>query len=305
MGRAGGASDRRSATSVLNVAGVRLIDSYRGLICDLDGVVYRGKAPIPGAIETLTQLSQDGIGVVFATNNASRTPGEVRGHLRELGLDPETSIVVTSAQAAAAYVASIFPSGTSVLAVGGPGVAAALREAGLRPLAPGDSGEQVDVIVQGAGADVSWSDLAEAAFAIQAGAQWVATNRDLTIPMQRGLAPGNGTLVNAVRRATSQDPVVVGKPEPQLYQLAVDQLGIAADEVLVVGDRLDTDIAGARAGGMASLLVLTGAHQEADIAAASQEQLPDYVSTDLRGLLGSPGAVRRIDHGTGLTRAVF
>jgi len=274
-----------------------LVEGFRGIICDLDGVVYRGRAAIPGAIETLSTLINGGIGVVFATNNASRTPGEVCGHLRELGLRIEPSAVVTSAQAAAAHVATKFAGGTGVLAVGGPGVASALREVGMRPLVPG-SGEEVSVVVQGAGAGVSWTDLAEASFAIQAGAHWVVTNRDLTIPMQRGLAPGNGTLVAAVHAATLVEPYVVGKPEPFLYRLAAERLGLEPEEIVAVGDRLDTDIAGARAAGLPSLLVLSGAHGTGDLAATPRSHQPTFVAADLAGLLAPPSLPRFVSSHT-------
>lgn len=227
--------------------------------------------------------------MVFATNNASRTPGEVSGHLRELGLTVEPSAVVTSAQAAASHVAASYEPGTAVLAVGGPGVAAALREAGLRPVSRG-SGDKVSVVVQGAGADVTWSDLAEASFAVQAGAHWVVTNRDLTIPMQRGLAPGNGTLVAAVHTATSVEPFSVGKPEPFLYRLAVQRLGLSRQQIIAVGDRLDTDVAGATAAGLASLLVLSGAHTVNDLDGAPSSHQPTYVAADLTGLLAPPSS---------------
>lgn len=268
-----------------------LAASYRGLICDLDGVVYRGHSALPGAIETLRRAEQQGLLLAFATNNASRSPREIRQHLSELGLARTAAIIVTSAGAAAAYVAERFPVGTDVLAVGGPGVPLALTEAGLHPVTPGQSADLPPVVVQGAGADVSWTDLTEASYAIQSGSMWVATNADMTIPTSRGIAPGNGTLVSAVASATGTWPVVIGKPEPTLFQCALDQLGLPKDEVLVVGDRLDTDVAAANALGMDSLWVLSGAHGRDDLAKATADRLPTHFAADLRGLLEQPRPV--------------
>jgi hypothetical protein len=171
-----------------------------------------------------------------------------------------------------------------VLAVGGPGVDLALREAGLCPVRaePAPAGgaaaqspahgqrseEPLVAVVQGYGAGVAWTDLAEAAYAVQAGALWVATNIDSTLPTDRGMAPGNGALVGAVRQAVATDPVVVGKPHTPLYELSVSVLGTGRDRTLAIGDRLDTDIEGASAAGMSSLFVFGGVHRWADVVGA-------------------------------------
>ena len=182
-----------------------LLAKYRGVICDLDGVVYRGAQAVPGAIPSLNSMVAGQVPVVFATNNASRTPTAARTHLRELGLTDEGWSVVTSSQAAAAYVAGRLAPGAPVLAVGGPGVADALTEAGLTAVRVAElgSGTSVEAVVQGAGQDVTWRDLAEVAYLAQAGAIWVATNLDATVPTSRGLAPGNGAFVGAVQTTTT------------------------------------------------------------------------------------------------------
>lgn len=270
---------------ILTGSGGRLVDGYRGIICDLDGVVYRGRVAVPGAVDTLMSVAQAGVDIAFATNNAARPADEVLRHLRALGIDIPRATVITSAQAAAAYVADLVPAGSSVLAVGGPAVAAALREQGMHVVTRADARRAPLVVVQGAGADVSWSDLAEAAYAVQAGAAWVATNRDMTIPMTRGLAPGNGTLVQAVSAACRAEPVVVGKPGPKLYELALQQLRLKRSEVLVVGDRLDTDIAGAHAARMDALLVLSGVHGVEDLRRTPAGQRPTFIAESLVGLL--------------------
>jgi len=264
----------------------RLIDDYDGIVCDLDGVVYRGQHAVPHAVESLLAALSAGRPIVYATNNASRTAVEVATHLDALGLPGPAERVVTSAQAAAGLVSRRCPVGSRVLAVGGAGVALALQEAGLLAVSPQQcrSGERVVAVVQGYGAHVTWTDLAEAAYAVQAGALWVATNIDSTLPTERGLAPGNGTFVAAVRSAVGVDPLVVGKPATPLYELSVSVVGTELRRTLAIGDRLDTDIAGANAAGIDSLFVFGGVHGWMDIARAEPAARPRYAATDLRSL---------------------
>jgi glycerol 3-phosphatase-2 len=266
--------------------GGKLIERFDGLVCDLDGVVYRGREAMPYAVESLSAALSAGVRVVYATNNASRPPAEVAAHLDALGLPGPVSRVVTSAQAGARHVAQRFAAGARVLAVGGPGVTLALEEAGLVPVqAQAEQLEQpVVAVLQGYGAQVAWTDLAEVAFAVQAGALWVATNIDATLPTERGLAPGNGALVGAVRSAVSVDPVVVGKPHTPLYDLSVSVLGTGVGRTLAIGDRLDTDIKGAIAAGMDSLFVFGGVHGWSDVVGADVTARPRYIATDLRSL---------------------
>ena len=272
--------------------GTTLMQDYRGIVCDLDGVVYRGHEAVPHAVGALDAAISAGLRVVYATNNASRTPAEVATQLTELGLAPSPEDVVTSAQAGARRVRELLGAPARVLAVGGEGVRLALREEGL--VVASDAAD-VRAVLQGFGKDVGWRDLAEAAYAVQAGAVWVATNVDATLPTDRGTAPGNGTLVEAVRSATGREPVVVGKPWTPLYELSAQALGTSAAQTLAIGDRLDTDVAGANAAGMDALFVLTGVHGPADLAAAAPAQRPRYVGADLRSLGQAYEAPRRVD----------
>ena len=264
-----------------------LLAKYRGVICDLDGVVYRGSKAVPGAVPSLNSMIAGQVPVVFATNNASRTPAAARKHLRELGLTDEGWSVVTSSQAAATYVAGRLAPGAPVLAVGGPGVADALTEAGLTPLGVAELGSArpVEAVVQGAGQDVTWRDLAEVAYLAQAGAIWVATNLDATVPTSRGLAPGNGAFVGAVQTTTTASPHVTGKPGTALFDLARSRLGCDRSDTIMVGDRLDTDIVGARSAGVDSLFVLGGASSLRDLAFAAEAARPTYFAFELSGLL--------------------
>lgn len=272
-----------------------LIAGYDAIVCDLDGVVYRGADAVPHAVESLSSVLAAGVSVVYATNNASRTPAEVTAHLDSLGLAGPVSRVVTSALAGARHVAQHFPPGSRVLAVGGPGVALALQEAGLLPVfaqsaEPAQSAQSaqsqqpVVAVLQGFGAGVAWTDLAEVAYAVRAGALWVATNIDSTLPTERGVAPGNGALVGAVRPAVSVDPVVVGKPFTPLYDLSISVLGTSLERTLAIGDRLDTDITGASAAGLDSLFVFGGVHGWDDVVGADPTARPRYLATDLRSL---------------------
>lgn len=257
-----------------------LVDRFDAVVCDLDGVVYAGARPIDHAVEVLNRLS---VPVVYATNNAARTPAQVGDHLRGLGVVVGDDLVLTSSLAAARELAASIPSGSPVLAVGGEGVGSALRAVGLHPITPGDEGE-VLAVLQGYGPQVTAADLAVAASAIRAGARWVATNDDLTLPTEVGPAPGNGSLVSAVRNAVDVDAEVIGKPHPPMYTLAAQSVDADPARTVAVGDRLETDIAGAHASGMAGALVLTGVHDAGDAAAAPPQMRPTYVLTDLRGL---------------------
>ncbi len=268
--------------------GESILAAYGAVICDLDGVVYRGSSPIPGSVGVLRTALESGRAITFATNNASREPSVVEEHLCSLGLEPGGWGVVSSAQAAASYVVSVVTDASPVLAVGGRGVAHALREVGLVSFSAREASAygQASAVVQGAGTGVNWRDLAEVAYQVTGGALWVATNPDRTIPTARGLAPGNGALVEAVRAAVGVEPIVAGKPEPLLYDLALRQQWMAAENVLVIGDRLDTDIAAAHVAGLDSLFLLSGAHSLLDLVFCEPKARPTYFGVDMGALLG-------------------
>jgi glycerol 3-phosphatase-2 len=280
-----------------------LVSRYAAVVCDLDGVVYRGPSAVPHAVDVLGALD---VPVLYATNNASRSPADVAVHLRELGLACTPEAVATSAQAGAWLLAERLAGGSTVLAVGGPGVGTALDEAGLRPVLPTDAaGTRVAAVLQGYGPAVTAADLAEAAYAVQGGATWVATNTDGTLPTDRGVAPGNGALVAAVERAVGNPPhLVAGKPAPPLYLLCARRLDLPPARVLAVGDRLDTDIEGAVAAGMDSLLVLTGVDDLRACLAAPPHRRPTWVAPDLRALLADLADVGGLVALTDAVRAV-
>ncbi|MFL6100412.1 MAG: HAD-IIA family hydrolase [Actinomycetales bacterium] len=268
-----------------------LAGGFDVLLFDLDGVVYVGPEAVPGAAESLSRAARAGLICRFVTNNAARTPQDVAAHLRELGIQADDDQVVTAAQEGAELLASRLPAGSEVLAVGGPGVSAALHEVGLVPVHRTRRG--VAGVLQGFGPDVGWRDLAEATYAVRAGADWVATNPDMTVPTPRGTAPGNGQLVGVVARTTGKQPEVTGKPGPGLFTSAARRAG--GGRALVIGDRLDTDIGGAGAAGFPSLLVLTGVTGPEQLLGAGRHERPSYLAADLAGLWQSHPPVVQAD----------
>ena len=266
---------------------------YDVALLDLDGVVYVGPAAVPGVPEALTAAAAAGMRLGFVTNNAARTSEQVAAHLTELGVPAEPQDVITSSQAAASVVAELVGAGARVLPVGGPGVAAALIAAGLTVVHRAE--DEPAAVVQGYGRDVGWAQLAEAVVAVRGGARHVATNTDATIPSPRGVLPGNGALVAVVSTVTGQQPLVTGKPDPAMHAECVRRTG--ARRPLVVGDRLDTDIEGARRAGAASLLVLTGVATPADLLAARPDHRPDLLAPDAAGLLVPHPAVTVVEGG--------
>ena len=249
---------------------------------DLDGVVYRGGLAVPHAVETIGEVAARNVRLAYLTNNASRTAVEVADQIRGFGPSVGDADVVTAGEAIARVVAESVPPGSAVLVVGGPGLTVPLESWGLRCVSSAD--ENPVAVVQGFHPDVGWRNLAEASYAIQGGAKWFVSNLDQTFPSERGTAPGNGSLVAAVRRATGAEPVAVaGKPEPALFEEARRRAG--ATRPLMVGDRIDTDIVGALNCGIDALHVLTGISDLNDVAQLQPEHRPHYVAPDLRSLL--------------------
>lgn len=254
--------------------------AFDAALVDLDGVAYRGPHAIPTAPAALDAARAQGMRIVFVTNNASREPGEVASHLAELGIPAREDEVLTAAQAVARLMADQLPAGSRVLVVGGKGLRTATAAAGLTVV---DSAADAPVaVVQGFAPEVSWRELAEAAYAIQGGARFFASNLDLTLPNERGIAPGNGSLVGTVVNATGVTPVAAGKPEPAMFSLAA--AGAGAERPLAIGDRLDTDLKGARAAGVPGLLVLTGVSSAADAVLAAPDERPSFIGQDLNCL---------------------
>jgi glycerol 3-phosphatase-2 len=267
-----------------------LSSAYDVALLDLDGVVYLGGAAIPGAAAALGEAASAGLRLAFVTNNAYRTPAAIAAQLTGLGVAARPADVVTSAQAAARLLAERLAPCSAVLVIGGQGLRLAVRERGLRPVSV--AAARPAAVVQGYSPDICYADLAEGALAVEAGALFVASNADATLPTPRGRQPGNGSLAQVIINATGIRPLFAGKPEPPLHAESVERTG--ARRPLVVGDRLDTDIEGARRVGADSLLVLTGVSGPADVLLAPPGRRPSYLAADLAGLLEPhPGVTAR------------
>jgi glycerol-1-phosphatase len=260
----------------------RLLDIYDAVLFDLDGTVYRGSQAVPGAARTVATVRDEGTAVRFITNNASRSPSDVAEHLTALGIPAQPAEVSTSAQAAAGVLAERLDPGATVLVVGADALAEEVRRVGLRPVS--EANGEVTAVVQGLSRTIGWPELSEAVIAVRAGALWVACNVDATLPTERGQLIGNGALVAAVATATGRRPLVAGKPNRPLLDQASQAAG--AHRPLVVGDRLDTDIAGAAAAELDALLVLSGVSRPADVLSASRRLRPRYLSADVTAVTG-------------------
>lgn len=265
-----------------------LVDCYRTALFDLDGVVYRGAVAVPAAVAALNEARRRGLHTVFVTNNASRTPTDVVALLTRLGLPTAEHDVVTSAQAAANLAATCVPAGSRVLVVGGPSLEIAVRESGLRPVR--SAREDPVAVVQGFAPEVDWVQLAEASYAVARGLPWIASNMDIAVPREGGMAPGNGALVNVVGAVTGRSAIVAGKPQRAIFDEAARR-GLRPH--LVVGDGLATDIEGANRSGLDSLLVLSGVTTLRDLLVAPAHHRPTYLGVDLGDLLRPQPALRQ------------
>ncbi len=273
------------------------LDGVDTVLADLDGVVYAGEGAIAYAVDSLNR-ARENARLGYITNNASRTDRAVAEHLTDLGLPTRPDEIVTSPQAAVRLLAERVAPGSTILVVGGDGLVDELGKAGFVVTRSADDGPAA--VVQGFAPEVGWRQLAEAAFALalpedEGGIPWIATNTDWTIPQGRGVAPGNGTLVSAVHTAVGRLATVAGKPERPIFDEAVARFD--ARKPLFLGDRLDTDIAGAVRAEIDSVLVLTGIDRPKHLLAAPPNSRPTYILGDLRGLF-EPYPIVRIEGDT-------
>jgi HAD superfamily hydrolase (TIGR01457 family) len=258
-----------------------IVDGHDAVLLDLDGVLYRGDEPVPHAAESVRALRDRGIRVAFVTNNSSRTPEEVAAKLERLGIAADPEEVATSALATADLLG---PRGGTAFVVGGTGVRRALAEAGIA-VQDGEP-ERVDHVVIGLDPGTTYDALRTACVLVQRGARLVATNADPSYPVPGAVWPGAGALLAVVTTTTGAEPEVAGKPFAPLFETARRIAG--AERPLVVGDRLDTDVAGAAALGWPTALVLTGVATREDAEGAPVRAT--FVLDDLRGLLADAPA---------------
>ncbi|MCI9890126.1 HAD-IIA family hydrolase [Micrococcales bacterium 31B] len=269
---------------------INLNDTFDAALLDLDGCVFEGTRAITGAIDTLLTLRGQGKHIAFATNNASRTPQQVADHLESVGVRATADEVVNSPYAAAQLLLQHVEPGSKVLVIGGDGLVKELNDVGYEIVRSAE--DSPAAVVQGFHRTVGWEILNEGNFAIRAGALWLATNLDPTLPTERGPSPGNGSLVSVLRMATGQEPLVAGKPEPALFQVAAERCG--ATSPLVGGDRLDTDIAGGNRAGYPTLLVLSGSTSARQAVLSVGVERPTYVSANLTALVEPITVARRV-----------
>lgn len=256
-----------------------LLAQVRGVAFDMDGVLYRGEQPLPAAAEVVKELARCGLGCVMVTNNSTKTPEEYAAKLARMGMAVPAGRIVTSGIATRDWMRLRYPAGTRVYVLGMP----ALQEAILGDGRFVAAGRDAEVVVSGADFTLTYEKLKIATLAIRDGADWIATNADRTFPSEEGLIPGSGAIVAALAAATDRTPLVIGKPEPAMVLRAADILGLSPSEVLVIGDRLDTDVLAGKRAGARTALVLTGVSSRADL--AQTEIMPDLVLDDLRVLL--------------------
>lgn len=257
-----------------------LIEQHDGLVLDLDGVCFEGTKPIAFAGESLTKASEEYVPLSFATNNASRTPEQVAEKLRGFGIPAKAENVITSSMNLMYLLKEELQPGVKVLVVGSDALVEEVEKAGFLPVSENEDG--VAAVVQGYGKDVNWALLSEAAYALNDGARFYATNMDTTLPTEKGKALGNGSLVAAVTRATGRRPKSTGKPEPEIMARSAELIG--SQKPLGVGDRLETDTKAAIAARMPTMHVLTGVSGAEDIIRAKKGERPSYLALDLRGL---------------------
>ena len=268
------------------------------LLVDLDGVVYRGAAPVPGVAAVLADRAARGDAVVYVTNNSMHYRADYVTRLSAMGAPITPDTVVSSARATALHIARHEPTIRRILVLGASGLERELRDVGLDVVTAGHAATRMhqegidgwsaagapDAVVIGLDPTLTYLRLAAAADCIRAGARFIATNRDPVYPTERGLRPGAGSLVAAVEATTGVEPLVIGKPSPHLLELAAESVGRSPGDAVMIGDGLGTDIAAARAIGARSILMLTGVTSLADVEALQPDVRPTAVAVDAADL---------------------
>ena len=247
---------------------------YAGVVIDLDGVCYRENDPVPGSCEAVERLRAAGIGVTFATNNATRTPQQTADKLQSMGFEVDADEVVTSAIAAADLVEP----GTRCMVIGMEGLRDAVRARGCKLV---DDPEDTEVVLTGLDRELTYDKLVRGTRALLAGARFIASNADHSYPAADGISPGAGVIMAALETATGRRAEVAGKPEAALFTSAAARL--PTGDLLMIGDKLETDIAGAAALGWDTALVLTGVTARSELGGA--EPAPTWVADDLATLV--------------------
>lgn len=256
-------------------------NTVSAITLDMDGVLWRGDTPLPGLIDAFALFAEREIPYALLTNNSSKTQAQYVAKLAALGVpDVPAERILTSAIATADDLAQQFPAGTRVHVVGMTGIREALDAAGFDVI--GETGD-ADVVVAGIDITLDYAKLRRAADLVRGGAVFIGTNGDLTFPDAGGLNPGAGTVLAAIEAASGVAPRIIGKPARPMFESALRLLGVAPERALMVGDRLDTDISGAQAVGMQTVLLLSGVTSPEVMATA--DVWPDAAYEDLAAML--------------------
>ncbi len=254
------------------------------LILDMDGVLWRGETPMPGLVDFFTTLDDAGIGYILATNNATKTAVMYSERLRRFGVTIPPEKILTSAEATATYLAGLYKPGSPVYVIGAKGLHDAVTDKGFRVISPAEvrAGGMAVSVVAGLSPQMTYEELAMGAHQINQGVPFVGSNPDLTYPTEIGPLPGSGAVLAFISAATGVEPTIIGKPGAILFLEAVNRLGGNMDTVAMVGDRLSTDIYGAKAAGLRAILVLSGISTREEAAAGLVQ--PDYIFSDITEL---------------------
>jgi 4-nitrophenyl phosphatase len=259
-----------------------MLENIKSLIIDMDGVLWRENAPIGNLPAIFARIRERGLKFVFATNNGSRTPQQYLEKLTEFGVTVEPWQVITSALGVAQMLKGKIPTGSSVFVIGGDGVKVALQEQGFG-IASVETAEKAQAVVIGVDREINFAKMSEAALLVRRGVPFFATNPDKTFPTPRGEIPGAGAWISVIVTATGVEPIYAGKPLPFLMEMALERLGTKCEETLVVGDRLETDIAAGQAVGCPTAMVLSGVSTRAQ--AEAWLPRPDFIVEDLETLV--------------------
>jgi 4-nitrophenyl phosphatase len=248
--------------------------SIKSFVIDMDGVLYRGQEPLPGAQDFLNHLQEQGVPFILATNNSTRTARQYVAKLRAMGIEVTEHHILTSAQAAALYLSQIASPRAKVYVIGEDGLISAVEEQGFL-----STDKDVDLVVAGLDSQLTYEKLKIATLAIRAGASFIGTNPDTTLPSEEGLVPGSGAILAALEAATGVPPLIIGKPQPILLRLAMEKLGVTPDCTAIIGDRLETDILGGKEVDLITVLVLTGISDREELETSPFQ--PDLVFDDI------------------------
>jgi 4-nitrophenyl phosphatase len=255
----------------------------RGLILDMDGVLWKDMSPIGNLAAIFQRITAQELKVVIATNNATSTVSEYLDKFLHFGVVLEPWQIVTSAMASAHALNKAFPKKGPVYIVGENGLVSELRDNGFTPISDPDNDSQVVAVIAGIDRSLSYQKLSRATIHIRAGTPFYGTNPDASFPTPMGLVPGAGSIIAALRTASGVEPIMIGKPAPFMFELSAERMGLNNKEILIVGDRLETDIAGGQALGARTALVLSGVSTSQQ--ACNWKPAPDLIAKDLTELI--------------------